>query len=94
MPKAAQLLDIKKIDFSVIPPCMICPLSKKIMRNPVILVHSEQAYERSEILRWLKTNDMDPVTGLKLKSKNIIENVNLRGVVRWWIKNRKALAHI
>ncbi|KAL9646010.1 hypothetical protein ABK040_000450 [Willaertia magna] len=58
-----------------------CPLSFKIMKDPVI-IESGYSFERDAILKWFLKCDICPITKIKLKSKDLIINNHLN------VKNR------
>ena len=60
---------------------LLCPITKQLMTDPVFTMDG-QTYERSAIEAWLKTNDTSPVTGKRLPSKKLVDNVRARGMVR------------
>ena len=43
-----------------------------------------QTYEREAIATWLRTKQTDPLTGVKLPSRKLIENVSLRQAIARW----------
>lgn len=45
---------------------MICPLTQKVMEDPVVLAVDGASYERSAITEWLAANGTSPVTGQRL----------------------------
>jgi U-box domain len=45
------------------PEHFICPLSRELMRDPVMLTGDGQHYERAPCARWLIKNRTSPVTG-------------------------------
>jgi ankyrin repeat protein len=49
----------------------ICPLTRKLINDPVVTCDG-QLYERQAIEEWLKTNDINPVSKLPLKNKELI----------------------
>jgi hypothetical protein len=59
-----------------------CPLTKELIKFPVVLVCDGYSYEKEAIKEWLKTNDTSPVTGIKLESKECIENFLLKDIIR------------
>jgi hypothetical protein len=52
----------------------ICPISFQYMTEPVMLVESQQTYEKEEITEWLKSNNLDPLTRLRLRSISSVPN--------------------
>ncbi len=57
-----------------------CPISMAIMNDPVIAADGH-SYERTEIERWLQSNDTSPITNLRLAHKNLIPNHALRNAI-------------
>jgi TPR repeat protein len=49
----------------------LCPISKLIMNDPVI-INDGHSYEREYIIKWFKQSDISPKTGEKIQDKNII----------------------
>ena len=68
---------------------LICPLSHELMVDPVIL-GSGQTYERKHIERWLASHNTDPMTGARLESRNLTENVLVRSMCRKYGKSSRA----
>lgn len=66
------------------PPDFLCPISKQLMTDAVILVETGHSFEAANIQRWLDMNDKCPMTGQKLQSKQLISNYTLKGVIADW----------
>lgn len=68
----------------------ICPLTKEVMKHPVVL-ESSQNYERAAIEYWFQRCIEDgrdptcPVTGQVLKSLELKPNIGLAGAIEEWI---------
>jgi len=62
----------------------ICPLSKKLIEDPVILTDG-YTYEYKDIKNYLRFNDTSPVTGEKLKNKQTVSN----NILKWMIQNHQ-----
>jgi hypothetical protein len=43
-----------------------------------------QTYERASIATWLRTKQTDPLTGARLPSKKLVENVVARQAIARW----------
>ncbi|KAK8468611.1 hypothetical protein PHAVU_006G068700 [Phaseolus vulgaris] len=69
----------------------LCPLTKEVMRDPVVVLESSQAYERAAIEYWFERCVQDgreptcPVTGTVLKSLELKPNVGLAGAIEEWV---------
>jgi len=58
-----------------------CPLTKEVMRDPVMAADGE-TYERTEIEKWLaKGNRMSPLTGAELPNPLLTPNIALRQAI-------------
>jgi hypothetical protein len=68
---------------------LCCPISHELMKDPVIVVESEQTYDRESIESWFKNNDTDPLTGKKVADKKLITNFAIKSQVEEWITNHK-----
>lgn len=68
----------------------LCPLTKEVMKNPVVL-ESSQTYERTAIEYWFERCIDDcrdptcPVTGQVLNSLELKPNIGLAGAIEEWI---------
>ncbi|CAE7456184.1 Klhl1 [Symbiodinium sp. CCMP2592] len=73
-----------------IPSSFRCKLSSELMKDPVMVDAEESegcnTYERVEIERWLEMNAdwRDPYTSIRLRSKDLRENADLRKDIRDW----------
>jgi hypothetical protein len=56
------------------------PITLVIMTDPVVTADG-QTYDRSTIEEWLKTHDTSPLTGATLPSKDLIPNLEFKGVI-------------
>ena len=61
-------------------PDIICPISKLIMKNPVI-TNNGISYEKKDILEWIKKKKKCPVTGEYLDSSLLIPNIQLKNII-------------
>ena len=59
----------------------LCPLSKKLMRDPVIALDGH-CYERRAIATYLLNHSTSPVSGQALSSKLLIPNLGLQAQIR------------
>ena len=64
----------------------LCPISREIMEEPVILVQSAQTYERQQIQIALAIRpSVDPKTNARFEGEpQLIPNIQLRGVIEQW----------
>ncbi|KAK1264497.1 U-box domain-containing protein 44 [Acorus gramineus] len=77
----------------------ICPLTKEVMREPVVVLETSQTYERVAIGYWFSRCIEDgrdptcPVTGQALMNLEVKPNIGLAGAIEEWI-NRNVDAQI
>jgi hypothetical protein len=62
----------------------LCPITKQLMREPVILVDTGQTYEAAALHRWLDTRDTCPLNGEKLHSKQTAPNFIVKSLIAEW----------
>lgn len=71
------------------PPEFCCPLSMKLMRDPVI-ISSGQSYERENIEKWFNEGyDTCPRTQMKLQNFTITPNTCMKAVIYNWCKDHE-----
>ncbi|CAN6207759.1 unnamed protein product [Urochloa humidicola] len=71
------------------PPELCCPMSMKLMRDPVIIA-SGQTYERENIERWFKEGyDTCPRTQIKLQNLTVTPNACMKAVIYNWCKDHE-----
>jgi hypothetical protein len=66
---------------------VICPITGEVFRDPVVLLESGNTYERSALESWLHTHDTDPITGAKLYTKTVQEDVKMQSYVKGWLQS-------
>lgn len=66
------------------PPNYLCPISKQVMIEPVLLVETGHTYEASAIHKWLDTSDVCPMNGQRLRSKQTAPNFTLKSLIAEW----------
>ena len=58
-----------------------CPILHELMRDPVFTADG-QTYERAAIERWLDGDTTSPLTGERLRHKELTPNILVRGLCR------------
>lgn len=66
------------------PPDYLCPISKQLMVQPVMLVETGHTYEAASIHKWLATHDVCPLNGRKLINKQTTPNYALKRLIADW----------
>ena len=73
-------------DLEAEPEELICPITRNMFRDPVMVVESGHTYERSAILSHFRRNGAkDPLTGLALSSKKVMTIWAVRQIVQAWL---------
>jgi hypothetical protein len=67
-----------------VPGAYLCPISKEIMVEPLLLVETGQTYEGANIRHWLETHSTCPLTSNQLSCKQLAPNHVLRGIIQQW----------
>jgi small GTP-binding protein len=73
-----------------VPDAFLCPISRTIMKDPVIVKETGQTYERKQIEEWFKEHNTDPLTNKQLKSLDLIWNYALRSTIEDFKKKRES----
>ncbi|KAK3206547.1 hypothetical protein Dsin_020593 [Dipteronia sinensis] len=69
----------------------MCPLTKEVMKKPVVVLESSQTYKRKAIEYWFERCSEEardptcPVTGQVLKKPKLKPNIGLPGAIEEWI---------
>ncbi|CAF3404978.1 unnamed protein product [Rotaria socialis] len=64
-----------------VPRDFICPITREIMQNPVLLVEDGHSYEFDAIERWLTDNNTSPMTNKTLNDRRFVNNFNLKSAI-------------
>ncbi|KAL8138944.1 hypothetical protein V2J09_004945 [Rumex salicifolius] len=88
--KASETASLRLDDSSLsFPEEFRCPLSKQLMRDPVV-VATGQTYDRPFIQKWLKSgNRTCPRTQQVLSHTMLIPNHLIKGLISQWCQNRR-----
>ena len=81
-----DLPDTPDADLDAEPEELICPITRTMFRDPVMVVDSGHTYERSAILSHFEHNGAkDPLTGLALSSTKVMTIWAVRQIVQAWV---------
>ena len=68
------------------PDVLICPITRTMFRDPVVVVDSGHTYERSAVLSHFERDGAkDPLTGRALSSMMVTTNRTVRQIVQAWL---------
>ncbi|GMH38527.1 hypothetical protein BSKO_06411 [Bryopsis sp. KO-2023] len=71
------------------PEMFLCPISREVMRDPVVLVETGQIYDRSNINEWFKKgNNTCPLSGTKLTNRRLAPLFAVRGAIQEWASSK------
>ncbi len=76
------------INYDDIPENFICPISYRLMIDPVMTVNGN-SYDRTPITDWLEIDDRDPMFNTILSDKKLISNTELKKEIIKFLKNLK-----
>ena len=78
--------DADLADLDAEPEVLLCPITRVMFRDPVMVVDSGHTYERSAILSHFERNGAkDPLTRRALSSTKVMTNWAMRNVVQDWL---------
>ena len=81
-----DLHDAPDADLDAEPELLMCPITRAVFRDPVMVVDSGHTYERSAILSHFERNGAkDPLTRRALSSTKVMTNWAMRNVVQAWL---------
>jgi leucine-rich repeat protein SHOC2 len=81
-----DLPDAPEADLDAEPEEFMCPITRTMFRDPVMLFDSGHTYERSAILSHFERNGAkDPLTRRALSSTKVMTNWAMRNVVQAWL---------
>ena len=81
-----DLPDAPDADLDAEPEVLMCPITRAVLRDPVMVVESGHTYERSAILSHFERNGAkDPFTNCALSSTKVMTNWAMRNVVQDWL---------
>ena len=72
-------------DLDAEPEVLMCPITRAMFRDPVMVVESGHTYERNEITQHFAHSNRDPKTNLHLRSTRVVTNWGLRAAVEEWL---------
>ena len=78
--------DALDADLDAEPEELLCPITRAVFRDPVVVVDSGHTYERSAILSHFERNGArDPLTRRALSSTKVMTLWSMRNVVQAWL---------
>ena len=82
-----DLPDTPDADLDAEPEVLMCPITRTMFRDPVMVVESGHTYERIAILSHFRRNGgaKDPLTNLALSSAKVMTIWAMRNVVQAWL---------
>ncbi|CAF1057186.1 unnamed protein product [Rotaria sp. Silwood1] len=74
-----------------VPRDFICPITREIMQNPVLLVEDGHSYESHAIERWLQDHNSSPITNKSLDDRRFVNNFNLKNAIEEYCAQQKMI---
>jgi hypothetical protein len=72
--------------------CFRCPINDEVMRDPKIVCESRQTYDRRNIQPWFRRSNIDPLSGRRLHSTAMIDNLGIKQGIIEELDRRIAIA--
>ncbi|CAF1126001.1 unnamed protein product [Adineta steineri] len=76
-----------------IPDEYLCPITRELMINPVILIEDGYSYEESFIQSWLQNHNRSPMTNNELTNRTYVPNRALKSLINDFISQKQILSH-
>ena len=85
-----DLPDARDADLDAEPEELLCPITRSMFRDPVVLFDSGHTYERSAVLAHFRRNGAkDPLTRRALSSAKVLTNWTVRQIRLGWTSTRE-----
>jgi len=79
-------------DLDAEPEELMCPITRAMFRDPVMVVESGHTYERSDVLSHFERNGAkDPYTNCALSSTKVMTNWAVRQIVQAWLVKHRSV---
>lgn len=75
---------VKMPDSVNAPKAFLCPILHDVMVDPVLAADGH-TYERPAIERWFKKSSVSPMTGQRVKSRDVLPNFTIKSMIQEWI---------
>lgn len=79
---------------AIIPDEFICPIAHVIMDDPVTTADGKHTFERTQIQRWLKNNQANPISRESLSFSDLQENTSLKDKIAGFIDQVEARSKV
>ncbi|CAF1171538.1 unnamed protein product [Rotaria sordida] len=79
---------------SSVPDEYLCPITRDIMMNPVILIEDGCSYEESAIQSWLQIHNTSPMTNNVLSNRNYTPNRALKSLINDFITREQLSSRV
>ncbi|CAF0752211.1 unnamed protein product [Rotaria sordida] len=70
----------------------LCPITREIMQNPVLLIEDGHSYELYALQRWLRDHNSSPMTNKPLRDRRFVHNFNLKNAIEEHCAQQETLA--
>ena len=73
------------------PKAFLCPILHEVMIDPVLAADGH-TYERAAIDRWFQKSSVSPMTGQRVKSRDVLPNFTIKSMIQEWIDSENSKA--
>ncbi|CAF1147605.1 unnamed protein product [Adineta steineri] len=70
----------------------LCPITREIMQNPVLLIEDGRSYELYALQRWLRDHNSSPMTNKPLRDRRFVHNYNLKSAIEEYNAQQETLS--
>ncbi|CAF1116361.1 unnamed protein product [Adineta ricciae] len=72
-----------------IPDEYLCPITRDVMKNPVLLIEDGYSYEENALKSWLENHNTSPMTNNFLKNRTFISNRALKSLINDFLSHKR-----
>ncbi|CAF1289982.1 unnamed protein product [Adineta ricciae] len=70
----------------------LCPITREIMQNPVLLIEDGRSYELYALQHWLRDHNSSPMTNKPLRDRRFVHNFNLKSAIEEYCTQQEKLS--
>lgn len=70
----------------------LCPITRELMENPVLLIEDGHSYELYALQRWLRDHNSSPMTNKPLRDRRFVHNFNLKNAIEEYCERERTLS--
>ncbi|CAF4394633.1 unnamed protein product [Rotaria socialis] len=70
----------------------LCPITRELMQNPVLLIEDGHSYELHALQRWLRDHNSSPMTNKPLRDRRFVHNFNLKNAIEEFCTQQETIS--